>query len=598
MHMRQGLLRRIVKDKSANTLAIGAAAIIPLIGVIGGGVDASRLYLTKSRLQQACDSAVLAARKQLAGNTADGDVSGELEDTADKYFAINFPTGMYGSENDSFTLSNSEDTRMDGAASVSVPTTLMQVFGLDDVDLDVTCSADLSLPNIDVIMVLDMSGSMAGSRTEALKDAVFAFYDEVMAVKPDNARVRIGFVPYNSSVKVGPMLMAQNTDFLTDEWTYQSREYTGSSSFGLLPREAVMLGSDNEAHYHWNKNNPRKRDECLAYSGQTYRIDGYDWKISNVSYDEDYWGDAWPNNQKAACRATVEKIDPAGDYHYKPIVMDTSAFKLGEVVGTPTGTKGANRNSQWNGCIEEAQMLAGNDYTTVEADALEMDIDLVPDTTEPESQWKPMWPQITFNRGGPAEVKTDRNWGTHGGDCPTNEAIRLTEYPLSGGARDAVFESYVNSLNPQGNTIHDAGMVWAGRMISPDGIFALTNASAPNGDAIARHVLFMTDGAMNANPSRTTLFGNYNMDERFAGTGPWNRNELSATHSARLDMVCQQIKNKNVTVWSVAFGLPHTSHTRGCASGDSRAFTADNSDALVEKFRQIASSIAELRITS
>ena len=67
---RTTFLHRLGRDTSGNTLALMAAALLPLLGIIGGGVDMSRAYLAQSRLQQACDAGVLAARKRL-GSDAD-----------------------------------------------------------------------------------------------------------------------------------------------------------------------------------------------------------------------------------------------------------------------------------------------------------------------------------------------------------------------------------------------------------------------------------------------------------------------------------------------------------------------------------------------
>lgn len=64
-------LTRLRHDTAGNTIAIVAAGIIPLAGMIGGAVDMSRLYLTKTRLQQACDAGALAGRKAMGGRWLD-----------------------------------------------------------------------------------------------------------------------------------------------------------------------------------------------------------------------------------------------------------------------------------------------------------------------------------------------------------------------------------------------------------------------------------------------------------------------------------------------------------------------------------------------
>src|SRR6185295_8856170 len=88
----------LLRDRGGNTLAIVAAALLPLLGLIGGAVDMGRGYLTESRLQQACDAGVLAARKRLGTSAAvDGVISPEVGEFGQRFFNINFRDGAYGS---------------------------------------------------------------------------------------------------------------------------------------------------------------------------------------------------------------------------------------------------------------------------------------------------------------------------------------------------------------------------------------------------------------------------------------------------------------------------------------------------------------------
>jgi len=38
----QSLLRRLVSDTAANVIAISAASLVPILAMVGGGVDSSR----------------------------------------------------------------------------------------------------------------------------------------------------------------------------------------------------------------------------------------------------------------------------------------------------------------------------------------------------------------------------------------------------------------------------------------------------------------------------------------------------------------------------------------------------------------------------
>lgn len=244
------LMTRLGRDVSGNTIALAAAAMIPLAGLIGGGVDMSRLYLTKTRLQQACDAGALAGRKAMGPGswTTDGTTSSQAR--ANELFAVNFKEGAYGTGALSKDFTEDSGT-VSGTASVAVPMTIMRIFGMTARTLTVNCTAKMEIPNTDVMFVLDVTGSMncvagdagcsnngnvpaAGAKILGLKSAVKCFYEALLKVNTpevcgsdptgtsytQTAQIRIGFVPYSIAVNVGKLL--PNT-YLADQWDYQSR---------------------------------------------------------------------------------------------------------------------------------------------------------------------------------------------------------------------------------------------------------------------------------------------------------------------------------------------------------------------------------------
>ena len=90
----------------------------------------------------------------------------------------------------------------------------MRMFGFTSLPLDVTCDASLNFVNTDVMLVLDVTGSMDGRhdrrherRSMSLRDAVMALYDELAPIQTqleaNGLRLRYGVVPYSSTVNVG-----------------------------------------------------------------------------------------------------------------------------------------------------------------------------------------------------------------------------------------------------------------------------------------------------------------------------------------------------------------------------------------------------------
>ncbi len=236
----RAIMSALARDKRGNTLAIVAASLIPLAGMVGGGVDLSRMYIVKTRLQHACDAGALAGRKQMGGGTWAYN-NNAANTAALRFFDANIQASPYGAS--TITRSFTESAgKVSGVASATLPMTLMRVLGKTTETLSVTCDAEMRLPNTDVMFVLDTTGSMASkavntdsqTKMEALKSSVKCFFEIVARLDTEencttgtptggtsaSVQVRFGFMPYATNVNVGKLLP---NDFLASDWNYQSR---------------------------------------------------------------------------------------------------------------------------------------------------------------------------------------------------------------------------------------------------------------------------------------------------------------------------------------------------------------------------------------
>src|SRR3954470_1266157 len=230
-----GFLRRLARDARGNTLAIVGAALVPLAGMIGSGVDMSRAYMAKTRLQSACDAAALAGRRVMQNDTLDATVTNE----AVRFFNFNFPQRLYSTATFTPAVTRPSTGTVRVTASTTIPTSIMKIFGFTSLPLSVTCDASLNFVNTDVMLVLDTTGSMdndvndnvtstdSARKITALRDAVMAMYDTLAPTQTQleaaGMRLRYGVVPYSSSVNVGTLIRAVNASYLVDSYNYQSR---------------------------------------------------------------------------------------------------------------------------------------------------------------------------------------------------------------------------------------------------------------------------------------------------------------------------------------------------------------------------------------
>ena len=136
----RGFLARLSGDTRANTLAMMAAALVPVAGLTGSAIDAARMYVVKVRLQQACDAGALAGRKFMvvdANTTLDSNATQQ----AQTFFNNNFPANFYDASNVTFTPSRTANNQVAGTASATVPMAVMGMFGFQPVTMSVACQA-------------------------------------------------------------------------------------------------------------------------------------------------------------------------------------------------------------------------------------------------------------------------------------------------------------------------------------------------------------------------------------------------------------------------------------------------------------------------
>ena len=207
-------IKSLLRDRAGNTLAMIAAALFPLLAMVGGGIDMGRSYLSQSRLQLACDSGVLAARKKLGSQiAASGAIPNDVAAVGNRFFNLNFRDGSYGTTGRSFAMTLEQDYAISGEADVTVPTTIMTLFGYSKVPIKVKCQARLNFSNTDVMFVLDTTGSMSETnpgdtdpKIDIMRRVVQNFHAQMEGSKTPGTRIRYGFVPYSTNVNVGALL--------------------------------------------------------------------------------------------------------------------------------------------------------------------------------------------------------------------------------------------------------------------------------------------------------------------------------------------------------------------------------------------------------
>ena len=541
-------IRRLLPDTSGNITYITAALMLPLIALIGSGIDLGKAYMVKGRLQQACDAGVLAGRRAMAG----GEYDANAQAAANNMFAINYPADMLDSREVTFRSARKGTVEVAGDASVVMPTFLMGAFGTSQIPIRAHCAARMAAANTDIMMVIDTTGSMANTNSgdsvtklQALRDAVMKFYDTVILADTDDNRIRFGFMPYSSNVNVGKLVYAANPTYFANSITVPSREYitsgTNRGKYRYVDKSysitSALTSQENSTAYTASAavgangaNVSASWDGCIverstvAFTGTTVPWNAYDLDINLIptSNDDTKWRASMP--QFVFQRGEAEPDGSERDYPK-----------------SPNYTSRPNLN---------AEFFSATDYMPFSHSHL-------------------------------------RGRGYYA--CPS-PARKLEEIPASNRSR---LQTYVDGLIPIGGTYHDVGMVWGTRFMSPRSIFAADNVDPSNGLQLSRHIIFMTDGDMAPHPSVYGFQGYENVMHRVGST---NTTTLTTRHNERFQAACSAAKAMNITVWVVSFGTTLTDQMRQCST-NGNAYQANNAAELNTRFQQIASAIARLRLT-
>lgn len=635
MAEKKAWLGQLLLDQSGNVALISAASMVPILALIGGGVDMSRAYMAKAQLQSACDAGTLAGRRAMSKS---GAYTGVEKALARRMFDANFDASEIKASRIVFETTSNDQGQVTGTASARMPTVIMQIFDHDSLDINAECMAELQVSNTDVMFVLDTTGSMAGSRIAGLRDAVKDFHRTMnQAVTSDTTRVRYGFVPYSMTVNVSALLTDPDTpmpvDFFVDSAAYESREALFNTPVHV--GTTVNLGTTDETYSSRISSN-----NCNRYGANTYPSAGSNPSISGSAPGKvtrkTYAFKSWTGSGTTrTCTRTVTTTETTyvtkfafSNWRYKNVVLDTSSFKtlasvpVGTSVTMPSSTivpasenftyadqagyydmvtmakmNGSTlRNvgltsTRWGGCIEERDTVDAETWDPIPNGAY--DLDLISAPTSEATRWRPQWERLTYRRSHHQHVDSTSNLSTASHACPSPMRL-FTEVELSSDPNDipAWLDNYVNALVATGNTYHDIGMIWGGRLASPRGIFA-DNVNRDN-RPVSRHLIFMSDGQMEPNIGGYNAYGIEALSNRVA---PQNSDidAVTARHIERFKAACEAVKAEGITVWVVAFGTTLTNDMKACSS-DGRAFYASDTTALQQQFRYIAAQVANLRL--
>lgn len=196
-------LSRFHRDEEGALVYFTLILFLLMIMMGGIAVDAMRYEQRRTVLQSTLDRSTLAA----ASMTQDLDPESVVRDYFEKAGLTPYLTKVTVTEGLNFR-------NVKAQAKANADPMFLGLIGIDDFQAKAVSVAEQRINNVEIVLVLDVSGSMGNSisrgtsKIAALRSAAKEFVATVRANDVEN-RISIAIVPFNAQVNIGPDLMAQ-----------------------------------------------------------------------------------------------------------------------------------------------------------------------------------------------------------------------------------------------------------------------------------------------------------------------------------------------------------------------------------------------------
>lgn len=632
-HQLAGAVRRFLADRRGSAISMMAAGLIPVIAALGASIDAGRMYIVKSQLQAGVDAAALAGARAFA--VTDGSANSRTAQV-DAYFDGNFqrnPNYM-GTINvsvtpDFQTVNGINVTTVVARATVGM--SFMRIFGFADQELVATAKAELQPRPLEVMVVLDNTGSMrtnlTGSKTRmtALKEAANSFVDILHQGAATRRDLAIGMIPYDVTVNVGRLLSAKVPNsiapmpgFTTATFTYNGNTVSYTPSWPSDPyawKGCVMVDTTVR-----DVSTNRLVSEAGAWD-LTRWLPG---EVGKGPAVQPYF--IPPMYVPAKKRSEVTdaiRADPLGDYYkLANVEPKNNLYRLNShpIYGDSFAEYAANTATYRSYFYDYYIGLNNgsskkNDDVIVGTDGTSYVDPNVSGTNRTSNNWKVKWnnvPRIGETSGywsSPVTAEVNKNGGivdnanrditpmpSPNWQCP-EEAL-----PVAYGRQKSDYTSYIANKNgaiyPANGTIHHSGLLWGYRLLVRDDVFTRSN---PTSERPRRALVFMTDGLNEIGEDQ-----NGHTDRTFTWYGRWSDATISANASNgeaqmlnRFEKVCANIQKETnpPEVYIIALVANSTAINNAFnACAPNRVYRTSSTDELTRAFQDVAAELVDLHL--
>ncbi|MBB6408025.1 pilus assembly protein [Mesorhizobium sangaii] len=546
------LLNKFWRSTSGNFSLVLGLGLPAILTAVAFATDVSTLMRAKSNLQNALDAANLASSHL-------GDLDITRNNAFDRYFQANIAGhGELGNAKATLTVDRGINfVKTKAVASADVNLNFAFLFGKEK-HIEVDASAVESNNQLEVVLVLDNTGSMAGARMTALRTATKSLLDTLEATKSPTRQIRASLVPFVTAVNV-------DGDEFDPSWIdMDGKSSTNGVNFPVIDG---------------------KRPNHMALFKQ----------LKQTGWTEPGWNNTgWKGCVEARPGAyNISDTPPDPD---KPDTLFVPYFAPDdpEDAQKPSASYG-NSDKYYNNSylddVSDKTKLAKQKGNLLGIDLGDLLGDLLtPGTSAKEKVAKYVAPAKEFitEAGTPVTVGPNRA-------CPTPVVPLTDDFDK---LRKAA--SQMTEWNGSGTNVSE-GLSWGMRVLSPAAPY--TDGAPWKTPGVSKIVLLLTDGenvvyGASEQPTKSdyTSYG-YLAGGRF---GSDSQTTAARNVDGWTKSVCTQLKNEGVQIYTMVLQSDTAANRAlygACASDPSGYYAVNDPTKLPDVFQQIANKFSKLQLT-
>lgn len=565
--------RRVRRSQAGNVSIIVAFSAVPVLAAVGGGIDYGRVLTARAHLQDAADSAAIAAALDSTGQLSNQQTAAENAFEANTQ---NTELEDYDADGELTSETSNNINLMKFTASAEIPTTLLNLAGIKTIPISAVAKAGVTINSAEIVFVLDNTGSMAqNDKMTKLKTSL----DTVLSTLVDKdgrnlGNTKVALVPFDTQVALS------NSNGMTG---YASNFASVSQSYvcsGLTNAQCAAVTTNAKNLCNWLTNNYSSAagTACAANTTNYTRVNnGYYYVYTSTWFNNPNYNSGCRRNcdtnyryityyRVAAFTTSNSSADQAGN-------STTNGYYTSDDAGFAPWQVGYNNFNQYAGTITYGYPYTGGygatGTTIKDNNTITTNDDLLGVGTA-------NWSGCVIDRTQPYDVQSDApSGGTAGTLYPAAKCATNTLLPIMPLTTDiSSVRTYAKKMTPAGNTNVTIGIQWGMEVLSPANPYS--GGAAFTDPTVNKYMIVLTDGQNTQNR--------------------WTTN--STQIDARMTLACTNAKNLGITVFTIRLEAGNSEKLQACASNTSYYYNLSNANQLSGTLGKIMKSIKKIRLTN